>query len=152
MSGGERNLVYAILSIGAVGALFAWAVTLRLAAYQPEHLIDPFAIWTFVAGAVGAACGFLSSYERWLGHAGVGGAIRAAIGGILILMIGSVVAGTLILPYYGTMFAPFQIFIAMIETPALAFTWVGIIVCVHKLMEQWRIERDSIFTVDDPIA
>ena len=56
------------------------------------------------------------------------------------------IGGTLILPYYGTMFAPMKLIIVMFEVPAFAVLWVAMVACVHMLMIEWRQERDSIFT------
>lgn len=124
----------------------AFIITFRLAVHANDApASDLFTLWTMVSGFVGAVCGFLSSYGRWLGFPAKAGWVRAGVGGITISGIAAVVAGTMILPYYGTMFAPFQLIIAMIETPALAFVWCGILVTAHKLVETWRAERDSIF-------
>lgn len=153
LSGGEKNYLLALSSIGVVGAILAIVVTLRLSAHGAIRIeVDAFTVWTAIAGCIGAMCGFTSVYSRWFGFPEGAGWIRALIGGLLLSGIGSVVAGTLILPYYGTMFAPFQLIIAMIEFPVLGLVWVAIIVCAHKLLEDWRAERESIFQTEEPLV
>lgn len=145
---GERHFYWAFFSIGILGAILAFIITFRLAAHEDgTSNNDLFALWTLIAGFVGGTCGFMSSYNRWLGFPDRFGWIRAAVGGVMISGIAAVVSGTLILPYYGTMFAPLQLIIAMIESPVLALIWCGCLVTAHKLVETWRAERDSIFAI-----
>ena len=151
MSEGERNFLFAIFAVGALSALMSSVIVVRLSAYGPASFVsDPFALWTVVAGAAGGLLGFWSTYNRWFGFAGTPGLVRAAFGGLMISFIGTVAGGTLILPYYGTMFGPFQFVIALIETPTLGMLWVVMLICVHKLLEDWRNERDSIFSEKEP--
>lgn len=153
MSGGERNFLFAICGVGVLSAIFASMIVLRLSAHAPADFIsDPFAAWTFLAGAAGGVGAFLSIYHRWLGFAGTSGWVRAAVGGLMISFIGAVAGGTLILPYYGTMFGPFQLIIAMIEMPLLGAIWIMMMICAHKLLVGWRAERDSIFNEDEPLV
>ena len=143
---GERHFYWALFGIGILAAAMACVITIHLSAHEGSSLTYLlFTLWTIVAGFIGGICGFLSSYNRWLGFPGKSGWVRAAAGAVLISGITAVVSGTLILPYYGTMFAPFQFIIAMIEWPYLAVIWGGIMVCAHKLLTSWRRERDSIF-------
>lgn len=149
---GERNFLLAAISVAAVGAGLACLITARLAAKDGAIVaLDPFTLWTLVAGAVGALAGFFSAYHVWFGHAGPQGWVRCIIGGLVVSGVGSVIAGTLILPYYGTMFAPFQMIIAMIGSPWMALIWGGVIVAAHRWLIKWRAERDSIFFVEEPI-
>ncbi len=148
-SGGERNVLFAVLSVAAFGGILAIDVVESLAA---DHVVlqsmNFFTFWALAAGAVGGACGLLSSYRKYFGYKGLSGWLWALLGGLMVSGIGAVIGGTMILPYYGTMFAPLKLIIVMFETPAFAAIWVAMVVCVHKLVQQWREERDSIFQVD----
>ena len=150
---GERNFLLAASVVATVGAGLACVMTARLAS-DPSSVtaFDPFTLWTLLAGAVGALVGFFSAHYLWFGHAGALGWIRCAIGAVWVSGVGSVTAGTLILPYYGTMFAPFQMIVAMIGAPWLAVLWCGALAAAHRLLIPWRAERDSIFYVEEPIV
>ncbi len=148
-SGGERNVLFAVIAVAVFGAVLAIDVVVSLAADHPVlHDMSFFTVWALAAGAVGGACGLLSSYRRYFGYDGPLGWLWAFVGGLMVSGIGAVIGGTMVLPYYGTMFAPFKLIIVMFERPAFAVIWVAMVICVHKLVQQWRQERDSIFKVD----
>lgn len=147
LTGGERNFVCAVVAIGLFAGVLAIDVVTGLAADHAQiREMNFFTFWTIFVGIVGGVSGFLSSYRRYFGFDGVGGWLRAFFGGLIVSGIAAVVGGTLILPYYGTMFAPMKLIIVMFEVPAFAILWVAMVICINKLMQQWRQERDSIFT------
>lgn len=150
---GERQFYLAVAFVALMGAVLACVITGRLAS-QGGGLVmsDPYTMWTLFAGAAGALAGFFSAYANWFGCPGPAGWIRAIIGGVVLSAVGSVVSGTLILPYYGTMFAPFQLIIAMIAYPALALAWIATLATAHRLLCTWRAERDSIFFTEEPVV
>ena len=156
LSAGERQFYIAALIVALMGALLAHVSLSDISAQghvQDLHLRDPMTLWTLAAGAIGAVAGFGSTYARWFGYAGTVGWIRALYGGVGISLVGSVVGGTLILPYYGTMFGPFQLVIVMIAHPLLALAWVAVLAAVHWLLIPWQAERDSIFrAVKEPLV
>ena len=148
LTDGERNFYIAMIGLGVLGALLAHVTIMRFASEIPGlHGLDPMALWVIIAGLIGGVGGFFSCYRTYLGHEGFFGWMRALFGGVIITGLGAVISGTLILPFYGTMFAPFQIVISMIEYPVLAVVWAAVLMCAHLLMRQWRRERDSIFAV-----
>ena len=148
-SGGERNVVIAVFAVAVLGAVLAIDVVASLANDQPVlQDIKFFTFWALLAGAVGGTCGLLTSYRKYFGYEGLSGWCWAFFGGLMVSGIGAVVGGTLILPYYGTMFAPMKLIVVMFERPVFAFIWVAMVVCVHKLVAEWRTERDSIFKPD----
>jgi hypothetical protein len=146
ISRGERSFIVAMLGTSILGAMLACVAVMRLSenAVQTDtsHVIT---YWTILAGCIGGASGFWISYERWFGHGGAAGWVSAVIGALAVSGIGSVIAGTLILPLYGTMFGPLQLIMMMIAYPSLAAIWLGMMLCAHGLLSQWRRERDSIF-------
>lgn len=145
-SAGERNFLWALIGTCLVGAILSCIAVLRLTETYPASQFElAFTSWTAVAGFVGAGAALWSTYNRWFGKPGTAGWISAMIGALLVSGIGSVVAGSLILPLYGTMFGPLQLFVTLIDTPVLAVVWFGMLMCAHVLLTRWRSERDSIF-------
>jgi hypothetical protein len=136
-----------MLGTSILGAMLACVAVMRLsdASLGGDGSLA-ITYWTIFAGCVGGAFGFWACYERWFGYAGIGGWISAAFGALAFSGIGSVTAGTLILPLYGTMFGPLQLIMTMIGKPMLAVIWLGMMICTHGLLGQWRRERDSIFS------
>jgi hypothetical protein len=148
-SSGERSFIAAMVGTSIVGAVLACVAVSRLSEKAPaSHCEILFTLWTLVTGVVGGVVGLWSTYERWFGYEGIAGWISASIGGMIVTMIGAVVAGTLILPFYGTMFGPLQVIMVMIESPVLAVIWFGMMGCAHRLLRHWRVERDSIFPTE----
>lgn len=146
LSVGERRFLVALCGTGVLGAVLACIGVMRLSDTSPASQSEfVFTYWTAVAGFVGAAGGFMSSYSRWFGHIGSSGWLSALCGAMVLSGVGSVVAGSLILPLYGTMFGPLQLVTTLIAHPLLAVSWIGMLICVHGLLRPWRAERDSIF-------
>jgi hypothetical protein len=146
ISRGERSFIVAMLGTSILGAMLACVAVMRLSEGSAETSASvAITYWTIFAGCIGGASGFWASYERWFGHAGPSGWISALIGALVVTGIGSVIAGTLILPFYGTMFGPFQLIMMVISYPSLGAIWLGMLLCAHGLLSQWRSERESIF-------
>jgi hypothetical protein len=61
----------------------------------------------------------------------------------------AVSAGTLALPGYGTMFAPFAAALTFWELPLLLLFWVIVMTASHMLYAIWRRERDTLFVLHD---
>lgn len=146
ISRGERSFIVAMLGTSILGAMLACVAVIHLSE-RPAQTDASVAItyWTIFAGCIGGAVGFWVSYERWFGYAGIAGWMSALIGALVVSGIGSVIAGTLILPLYGTMFGPLQLIMMIIAYPSLGAIWLGMLLCAHGLLGQWRHERDSIF-------
>jgi len=142
---GERSFVCAMLGTSVLGAMFACLSVLRLSE-TGTHSSIAITYWTLFAGCVGGAGGLWATYNRWFGHAGTKGWLTASAGALLASGIGAVIGGTLILPFYGTMFGPFQLIMLIVQDPILGVVWFGMLACAHGLLRQWRLERDSIFT------
>lgn len=153
LTDGEKNFLTALFGTTALSAMLAYVTILRFtqATFALSDL-DPLTVWTVAAGGIGGFCAFFSCHRTYLGFPGLVGWIWAGFGAVMITAVAAVIGGTLILPYYGTMFAPFQVVVAMIEFPYLAAAWIAMLVCAHKLLQPWRRERDSIFAEKEPIV
>jgi hypothetical protein len=147
LSTGKRSFISAIIGTSILGALLTCVAVMGLTETSSHGAPSRgYIYWSIFAGSIGGAGGFLACYERWLGHAGASGWLTALIGTLVVSGVSSVIAGTLILPIYGTMFGPLQMIITMIKSPLLGVTWLLMLLCAHGLLSQWRTERDSVFS------
>jgi hypothetical protein len=147
---GERARALACLIVALGGAVLSAIVVGRLVEGPALPLVAPdwYGLWIVAAGGIGALGGLFLVRDR-LGQPGAGGWRRAISAALVLSFAGSVIAGTLALPIYGTMFGPLSLVVALIDLPLLGPAWVCCILAAHGLMRRWRRERDSIFV---PIA
>jgi hypothetical protein len=138
-----RRAAYAVTA--AAGALLALAAALRLGPGPAgADGFSRYNLWVSLAGLAGGFVG-LRVTEHLFGHPGAWGALRA-IGGIaLICFTAPVVAGSLALPLYGTMFGPFMFGTTIVAVPLLGLLWAVTLLAVHLCLGPWRRERDSLF-------
>lgn len=135
----SKRAISALLSfiIAGFGASLAFLSVLRLnkdAVFAPT---SHYGIWVFVAGGVGALVALQASI-RLFGGRGFLGATSAIWGSIYLSVIGSLVAGTLILPIYGTMFGPLTLVGTLADTPLFALAWSLVLFFVHISMMERR--------------
>ena len=143
---GERRFVLAMLSMAVIGAIIGLAATLQLGSgVQFQQGLAPYDIWVVSSSAVGAMLGLWVMRHR-MGHAGLSGLLQALVGGVGISFFGPLIAGSLALPLYGTMFGPFTLVTILFQAPGLAVLWLATLGMAHHLMRGWTAERDSIFT------
>jgi hypothetical protein len=143
-----RRAAYAVTA--AAGALLAFAVVVRLGHSQDSLLgVTPYDGWVMLAGFAGGFAG-LRLTEHLFGHPGAWGVLRA-IGGIVVICVTApVIAGSLALPLYGTMFGPFMFGTTLLAVPLLGLIWAGTLLAVHLCLVPWRRERESVFTGSAP--
>lgn len=141
LSRGERAyaLAYGIVMSVAAGLTVYVMAGVEGVAVLP---VDPafYSIWTVIAGVLGGAFALYAA-RGWLGLRGVLGWIRAAIGGMAAALIASVIAGSLIMPLYGTFYAPVMLATKFMELPILAAGWFAAIFVAHYLMTALKEER-----------
>lgn len=143
-----RRAAYAVMA--TAGALLALAVVVRLGHTQDGvRGISTYDVWVTVAGIAGGFAG-LRLTEHLFGHPGAWGALRALGGIVMICVTAPVIAGSLALPLYGTMFGPFMLGTTLVAVPLLGLIWAGTLLAVHLCLTPWRRERDSVFSVPDP--
>ena len=142
-----RRAAYAVTAIA--GALLALAVAVRLGHGQDDGArLSTYDIWVTLAGLAGGFVG-LRLTEHLFGHPGAWGVLRAMGGLVLICFTAPIVAGSLALPLYGTMFGPFMFGTTLFAVPLLGLIWAGTLLAVHLCLGPWRRERDSVFAKPD---
>lgn len=142
LSAGERRLALAYMAVGGFGAILAMTVLQRLEA-GPVSL-NPGTVWMLLSGAIGAMTA-LHLRRDHLGRAGLPGLGRAVISGLWITVVGGLIAGTLALPVYGTMFGTWLLLVVLAQTPIMTLLWAMMLGACHMMLGRWRAERDSVF-------
>ena len=141
LSRGEKAyaIAYAIvMSVAAGLTVFVMAGVEGDAALPVEASF--YSIWTVIAGIIGGALALYAA-RGWLGLAGVLGWVRALVGGTAAALIAAVIAGSLIMPLYGTFYAPVMLATEFVQMPILAFGWYAAIFGAHYLMTALNEER-----------
>lgn len=145
MSEGERRVALAYAVIALVGGILAFLIVVRLRddAFfaRPMGVYD---LWIVASGALGGIGGLWLGRARF-GHAGLPGLLRALGGVATTTLSAPVIAGTLALPLYGTMFAPMLLAVTFAGAPAVALVWLATLASVHVLFATFRAERATIF-------
>ena len=142
---GERSILAATISVAIFGALLAFNVVMTIGGHASMVAgFSAYELWVVFSGAVGGPVG-LYLCRNWMGRAGWRGLCAAIVGVVAISVVGSIVGGTLALPFYGTMFGPFTLIMSLISAPLLALLWASTLFGAHFLMGIWRTEQDSIF-------
>ncbi len=130
---GECKLAFAYFLVSALGSLIAFLSVVRMNNKGPFAEVGLFEWWVIVAGATGAVLALKAS-RKFLGQSGPMGAVNALWGGLYLSLVGSLIAGTLVLPVYGTMFGPFSLAITLIGAPILAAAWLSSVLLVHVML------------------
>lgn len=139
---GVQSLALAYVVVMGFGIIFALIVILRLdpAAFF-SRAISLYEYWIVIAGALGAAAAlrfalpWFGTSSLWLTAGGIG----------LVTFVAPIVAGTLALPIYGTMFGPMTLALILVASPVTALLWIATLLGVDRLVRKWNAERDSIF-------
>lgn len=149
LSDGERSVLLAFIGVAIFGAGLSFTVVNRLGGSDTIlRALGAYDYWIILAGALGAAVGLYIGSPR-LGHPGLLGFRRALFGYVVVTFAATVVAGSLALPGYGTMFGPFAAILTFWETPLLLAFWATVLVACHLLFAIWRRERDTLFVIHD---
>ena len=87
---------------------------------------------------VGAFSGAMALYltRSWMGMFGKLGVARALFGGCAMALIAALIAGTLIVPVYGTFFAPILVVAAVGLKPWLGVAWFAVVLMAHALLQR----------------
>ena len=142
---GERRQALAYIVVAFFGAGLGLTVLTGLGGADfLERPLTWYELWVVIASAIGGAAGVRFN-TRWIGVPGFSGFLRSIPGVLFVTIIGAVVAGTLALPLYGTMFGPFILLITMVKNPMLASLWVWCVMASHFLLTERHHERNSIF-------
>lgn len=145
LTAGERRVLFAYAILALIGAALALLVLLRV---RPgalfERPLDTYDWWTVLSGAIGAGLALRLMQVRF-GHPGRAGLKAALIGIGGVTLAAPVIAGTLVLPLYGTMFGPLALAVTFAAAPFAGVVWLATLAAVHALFAMLRAERDSIF-------
>ncbi len=145
LTDGEQSVILALSGIAFFGAIVAFIVVNQLGGgNEIIRSLSYYDYWIICCGAIGAPAGALLARD-WFGHPGLRGLARAATGALIVSFLASIIAGTLALPFYGTMFGPFSLVVTMLGAPLLAVIWISMLLGAHFLVAAWRRERETIF-------
>ena len=145
---GEKRLLAAGMGVGICGGIVAFTIVTQLGQNKAMlRSVTDADLWFVTCGVVGALGGLYLG-RRWMGHAGLTGALRCLAGLLVVSFAGALIGGTLALPFYGTMFGPMMFGLTLAANPAVALLWLNTLICTHCLIRVWRRERDMIF---DPL-
>lgn len=153
MTDGERSLTLAYVFVALFGAGMAFVAVAQMGQGAIiGRAMNWYEWWIVTTGALGGVIALFLAGDR-MGQPGWRGHLRGAMGAIWVSFVGALIAGTLALPLYGTMFGPFTLGVTLAGSPPLAALWFANLMSAHLLISAWRIERDSIFAVPtDPMT
>ena len=142
---GEQQLVTAYAMTCAFGAgLGLMTVTHMSHGSILEGGLTLYHRWIVLCGALGCGLALKLAGDR-MGQSGPNGFARGMLGVVWVSVVGAVIAGTLALPFYGTMFGPFTLAIMLVSSPMLALMWFANLLASHLLIRNWRTEQDRLF-------
>ena len=128
------SLVLAAGLIIVSGAALGLVAVSRLA---EGSLPLSYGLWVALSGAVGAWVGLAASWQDF-GWPGLSGAFRALLGGLKFSLTAAVAGGTMVLPVFGTMFAPLAIFVTLLAVPAASVGHLATLALAHRAVRRWR--------------
>lgn len=143
-SRGERLRLLALLLGAAVGAVLCVASVHALDGVESLPASPLRDLWRLVAGFTGTAALLWLNRGRF-GWPGWRGWLIWAGGALMVTLFAPVAVGTLVLPFYGTMFGPLALTVTLLRRPVLAVLWFGTLAGAHLLCQRHREERASIF-------
>lgn len=138
---GEKAYLLGCFVVVFLSAIIALAVMAGLEtpyalAAQPTN----FVYWVAISGAISGGVALYLA-RGWMGGAAMLGFTRAIVGSVAIAAIGAVIAGTLTVPFEGTIYGPIMLLSAFIAKPWLAAIWFAGILGAHYLMSILAEER-----------
>jgi hypothetical protein len=143
---GGRFKLLAYSMVTSVTGLTGYLV-LRDALFLPAvpGIIGLYDIWMICASALAGFAALMIS-RGWIGMPGMLGIIRACFGALVMLVLASLIGGSLIMPIYGTVYAPFIVLSAFIANPLWAVFWCGGVVAAHWVLAQSEQKRLAILS------
>ena len=147
---GERALATAYAGVSATSAGIMMFVMAGVKGGQLQSVYPAgYEIWIIMAGAISGAIALYLT-RGWMGLSGGLGIARALFGGCATALIASLIGGTLIVPVYGTFFAPIMVVAAFGLKPWLAVAWFAVILAAHGLLMRRLSElREAALAADD---
>jgi hypothetical protein len=138
---GEKSYLLGYVVIVLAAAVLAVVIMAGLQApYTLAFEASNFVYWVAISGAIsgGVALYFASG---WMGNAGMLGFARAIVGSVAITLMVSIIAGTLTVPFDGTLYGPLVVLSSFIAKPWIAAIWFAATLGAHYLMSILEEER-----------
>lgn len=138
---GEKSYLLGYVAVMLLTAIVTLVVMAGLAA--PHTLVlEPsnFFYWVAIAGAMSGGVALYLA-RGWMGNPGTLGFARAIVGSVAVAVIASIIAGTLTVPFEGTIYAPLMVLSAFLAKPWLAAIWFAGMLGAHYLMSILEEER-----------
>ncbi len=147
-----KTAVSAASCVTCATALAGWLV-LRDAGLWPQvpDVVGPYDLWMAVAPALGGLASYLIA-RGWIGAPGLLGTVRACFGAVVMLTLAALIGGSLIMPVYGTFYAPFIVLTAFLAAPLLAVVWGGGILAAHWILLREDTRRRAILSEQEEQA
>jgi hypothetical protein len=141
ISRGEKAYTLAFAAVIAVSAGLSFFIMSGVEG-APALPAEPTTYTAWIIGA-GALSGFFALFAArgYMGGFGVLGLLRAIVGSTAAGIIAAAIAGTLIMPVYGTFFAPVIVATEFLAKPWLAIAWYAVMIAAHYLMQILADER-----------
>ncbi|MEO0678226.1 MAG: hypothetical protein AAFZ02_11785 [Pseudomonadota bacterium] len=140
----ERSVLTACVAVGATGALLA-CEALRPIAGDDGFFTGSAGLWYATLSAGFSATAVAYGVRRNFGHPGTGGALWSVFFSIVATCVLGIVAGSFILPVFGTMFGPWFMILAVLKTPLLALPWALSLYGLHLAGKEYVAEQATAF-------
>ena len=135
---GDKALAMAYGAMSAMSAGMTMLIMSDVTTAIPVTIVG-YETWVAIVGAFSGALALYAT-RNWMSLAGRLGTLRAMVGGCISAFLAAVIAGTLIVPFYGTLFAPVLLLTAFTVKPYLVLAWFGIVMMAHLLLVRHDIE------------
>ncbi|MEL6608118.1 MAG: hypothetical protein AAFO93_04320 [Pseudomonadota bacterium] len=139
----EWALILAFAALALAGAVLGMYALRDLNALDSFTSRDTARGWLAMSGAMGACLSAMAMRDRF-GRVGRGSLWHAAVAGVITTMLVGIVAGTLVLPIFGTMFGPWLVLIALLNMPVLAVPWMFALWGYDTARRSYTAERESL--------
>lgn len=80
-----------------------------------------------------------------LGREGTRGVLSAIAGGVLATALLGIIAGTIVLPIFGTMFGPWLVLMTAATKPWYVLPWIASLYGMHKARRSYLAEQETLF-------
>lgn len=138
---GEKSYLFGCVSVVLLTAIMTLVIMAGLdAPYTLRIELSSFVYWVAIAGAMSGGVALYLS-RGWMGGAGGLGFVRAIVGSVAVAAIASIIAGTLTVPFEGTIYGPLIVLSTFIAKPLLAAVWFAGMLAAHYLMTILEEER-----------
>ena len=140
----ERTVLTAYFGLSATGALLGFDALEELQAMDELVGVTAGNWLSTILAASGALLAAIILRESF-GRPGLLGAGQAFVSSCVATCLMGIIAGTFLLPVFGTMFGPWLIITTLIVKPWLALPWALALFGFHLARSEYDRERETIF-------